>query len=194
MQAEIEAKFLNIDPAKDRAKLRSLRAKLIHAERLMRRSNFDYPDHRLDNERMAWVRVRDEGDKVTTSYKQYDDNTIDGVKEIDVEINSFESMKAIYEAIGLVQRNYQETKREKWELDGVEIVIDTWPWLPCYVEIEGPDEARVKAVAAKLGFDWSKAEHRTADLIYELYYQVTDKEVNTLSELKFEKNCPWRKK
>ena len=37
------------------------------------------------------------------------------------------------------------------------MVIDEWPWLNPYVEIEGPDENSVIASAQKLGFQWHEA-------------------------------------
>ena len=69
MKTEIEAKFLNISPDKLREKLRALGAKLLHAERAMRRKVFDFPNNRLGKEG-AWVRVRDEGDKITQNPSQ----------------------------------------------------------------------------------------------------------------------------
>ena len=53
---------------------------------------------------------------------------------------------------GLKVKARQETKREIWKLGGVEICIDTWPWLPTFIEIEGPTEESVWETANKLGF------------------------------------------
>ena len=70
MQTEIEAKFLNIDVEKIRAKLQELGAVLQYPERLMKRKTFDFKEKSLYEEK-AWVRVRDEGDKkITLSYKK----------------------------------------------------------------------------------------------------------------------------
>ena len=68
MQIELEAKFLDINPEDLREKLKENGAKLIHPERLMRRKTFDYPDKRL-KKIGGWIRVRDEGDKITFSRK-----------------------------------------------------------------------------------------------------------------------------
>ena len=65
---EIECKFLDVDPKKLAAKLRSLGAKQKF-DRTFRRYVFDFPDLRLNADN-SWLRVRDEGDKVTMSYKQ----------------------------------------------------------------------------------------------------------------------------
>jgi adenylate cyclase class 2 len=70
MQTEIEAKFLNVDHSTIRKKLKKVGAVRIQSVRLMRRKNFDFKDLSLEKEKSGWVRVRDEGDKVTLSYKQ----------------------------------------------------------------------------------------------------------------------------
>ena len=72
MQTEIEAKFPDINPDELRKKLLEAGAVLVHEERFMRRKVFDYPDSRLEKIG-GWVRVRDEGDKVTFTYKQLND-------------------------------------------------------------------------------------------------------------------------
>ena len=67
MQTEIEAKFLDIDPEALREKLQSIGATLVHSERLMKRKVFDLPDQTFQQSG-AWVRVRDEGDKITLGH------------------------------------------------------------------------------------------------------------------------------
>ena len=44
--------------------------------------------------------------------------------------------------------------------------FDTWPGLPTFVEIEGPDEASVRQAAAALGLDYSQARFGSVDEIY----------------------------
>jgi adenylate cyclase class 2 len=59
-------------------------------------------------------------------------------------------------------------------LDDAEIVIDEWPWIDPYIEIEGEDEASVRAAAEQLGLDWSEAEFGHIDAVYEKKYEFTD--------------------
>ncbi len=184
MQTEIEAKFSDIDAENIRQKLSKLGASRVYEERFMKRKNFGFPDKRFEEIR-AWVRVRDEGDKVTLSYKQLNDRTLHGTKEIDVEVNDFDKTCQILEAIGMKYYSYQETKREKWDLDGIEIVIDTWPWIPTFLEIEGPDEESVKGAASKLELDWSKALHGSVEIIYRQHYDATDEEIDSWEEITF---------
>ena len=112
----------------------------------MRRENFDYPDRRLDKVN-GWIRLRDEGDQVTLSYKQLFDRTIHGTKEVSLIVGDYKKAKKFLVAIGINPYSYQETKREQWMLGRTEITIDTWPWVPPFLEIEAEDEKSVKAVA-----------------------------------------------
>lgn len=184
MQTEIEAKFLDIQPDFIRAVLKKNKAVLLHAERLMRRKNFDFPDKKL--ERIGgWIRVRDEKDKITLSYKRVTKRTIDGTKEISVVTDNFDATCNLLIAIGLDCKSYQETKREKWILHGVEVTIDTWPWIPAFVELEGKSEAQLKVAAFKLGLDWAKALYGSVEIAYRACYTVTEKEIDSWENITF---------
>ncbi len=184
MQTELEAKFLDIDPIELRKKLESNQAVLVHKERLMRRRVFDYPDERL-RKIGGWIRVRDEGDKITLSYKQLVERTLEGTKEITVNVNDFVKTTDLLLAIGLDQKSYQETKRERWDLSGVEITIDTWPWIPTFVELEGTNEKQLQEAAKKLGLDWTKALFGPVENAYKAYYNVTDDEIDSWESITF---------
>jgi adenylate cyclase class 2 len=191
METEIEAKFPGIDADALRTKLKEVGATLVYPERLMRRKNYDYPDGRLDAEG-GWIRVRDEGDKVTMAYKKVQDRTIlHGTKEVEVNVESFESACAFLEAIGMSMKSVQETKREKWVLKESEITIDTWPWIPPFAEVEGPTEEEVKEVAATLGLDWGTAVHGGIDSVYLMHYNVTYDDVNHWKEIAFTPVPEW---
>lgn len=177
---EIEATFLEIDKEKLRAKLKSLGATLLQPETLMRRAVFYTDDH-------SFARVRDEGNKITMSYKRLEAHTLSGMKEICLEISNYEDGVNLLCTLGIPIKAEQETLREEWRLNGVEIDIDTWPWLPTFVEIEGPTEAAAKEVANLLNLDMRKAIYGGVDEVYKLYYDVTSEEVNQeWREIKFD--------
>ena len=184
MQTEVEAKFLDIDTKEMRKKLSSPKAKLLHEERLMKRKNFDYPDGRLDKIN-GWVRLRDEGDQVTLAYKQLLNRTIEGTREVSLTVSDFNTTCDLLLAIGLVNKSYHETKRERWDLNGVEVTIDTWPWIPSFMELEGSHEQKLKDVASVLGIDWSAALHGSVETAYQTYYNVTEKEVDSWESITF---------
>lgn len=184
MQTEIEAKWLNIDKAALRKALLGVGAELVSPERLMIRRAYDFPDERLESVK-GWVRVRNEDDKITLSYKQLDDRTIHGTKEATVVVNDFDSTCSFLESIGLIQKSAQETKRESWKLGNSEIELDTWPWIPSFVEIESTSEAELKTAAELLGLDYSKALHGSVETAYKAVYDVTEEEVNGWKEIRF---------
>ena len=124
MQTEIEAKFLAIDHGVMRKKLRALGAVCEQPNRLMRRKVYDFHDGRLRKERSGWARVRDEGDKITMSYKQLDDRSFQGTKEVNLVIDSFEQGDAFLRSLGLEVVSYQETKRESRRLGDGEVERD----------------------------------------------------------------------
>lgn len=184
METEIEVKFCDVNKEELRQELKKAGAKLLHAEILMRRKAMDFPDMRLD-QRGGWARVRDEGERVTMSYKQVNDRTLHGTKEVSVDVSDFNRAGQILEELGLVVKSYQETKREKWLLNNCEVTIDTWPWIPPMVEIEGGSEGMVRKTADELGFDWQNALHGSVESAYQRYYDVSEQEINRLPEIKF---------
>lgn len=185
MKTEIEAKFLNINQDEIRSKLKEIGAILKYPERLMKRKVFDYPDERLRKEG-AWVRVRDEGDgEITLSYKKLVDRTLYGTKEITLDVSNFETMCDFLQACGFDSKSYQETKREKWILGTSEITIDTWPWIPTFVEIESETEEEIHRVSNLLGFDWAKALHGSVETAYQALFNVTDDEIDGWEEITF---------
>ncbi|MBI2609585.1 CYTH domain-containing protein [Candidatus Giovannonibacteria bacterium] len=184
MEVEIEAKFLNINTRDLRNILKKSGAVLIHSERLMRRKNFDFPDRRLEKIG-GWIRVRDEGDKVTLAYKQLFDRTLEGTKEISLIIEDFDKISNFLKAIGLENKSYQETKRERWDFEGVEVTIDTWPWIPTFVELEAKNEMSLKEIAKKLNLEWTDAIHGSVETAYQAYYNVSEEEIDAWNEITF---------
>jgi adenylate cyclase class 2 len=141
----------------------------------------------------GFLRVRDEGDKVTMAYKQFNVSAIDGCEEIETIVNDFDKTIKILEKSGLKSESYQESRREQWLLDDTEIVIDEWPWVSPYVEIEGKDERTVKNVAKKLGFDWQNAAFGSVTTIYNDAFPnliKTGVQISDIAEVKFGKKIP----
>jgi adenylate cyclase class 2 len=166
MNNEIEATFLDINKNKFRKQLKELGAKCVKPETKMRRTVFDSGP-------CSFARVRDEGDKIVMTYKNFEDeDSIMGVKEVNLVVDNYDEAVRFIAGCGLEQKAVQETLREIWTLDGTEISIDTWPWLPTYTEIEGPSEERVWKVSEKLGFKKEDAMFGAADKIYHHYYGV----------------------
>jgi len=83
--------------------------------------------------------------------------SLTGAKEIEFTVSDYDAAVALIEAIGVKSKSVQETKREIWHLGDAEVVIDEWPWIDQFIEIEAPTENLVKETAQKLGLSWSDA-------------------------------------
>lgn len=191
MKTEYEATFLGIQKDELIAKLKSLGATLERPEYMQRRVTLELPEgKRVPG---TWLRVRDEGDKVTLTLKSVDGKSIDGQKEILVAVSDLAGTVALLESIGCERKSYQESKRELWRLGDVEIFIDTWPFLEPYVEVEGPSEDTVKDAAARLGFDYEAAIFDTVNGIYKQKYGKTLDELDSdvLKSFTFEIRNPF---
>lgn len=171
MQTEIEAKFVDVGIDDVRNRLSAAGAHCEQPMRLMRRALVETAEMKPID---AFLRLRDEGDKVTLTYKQHLKGRVEAANEIETTVGSFDAAKAIVEACGLAFHTYQESKRETWKLDDVEVVIDEWPWIAPYIEIEGKTEQAVKNAAEKLGYAWENAVFGGADVIYRATYAMPE--------------------
>jgi adenylate cyclase, class 2 len=136
-----------------------------HARTLMRRIVFKNDDIEA---RGGWLRLRDQGGRTFLTYKQITSNeaTIDSTLEAEVEVGDFEAAKTLLEAMGFKALRYQENYREEWHLGGVAFDLDTWPDLPPFLEIEGPDEEAVRQATLNIGLDFADATFGSVDEEY----------------------------
>ena len=191
MDNEIEAQFLDIDKEEMRKRLKKLGAKLVKPEVLMKRVVFDLGAD-------SFARVRDEGQgKIVMTYKKIsDDKSIMGTKEVNLTLDNYENGVLMLKCFGLKPKAEQESYRETWVYGDVEMCIDTWPWIPTFIEIEGPSEKIVWETAKKLGLDKSKAKFGSVDSTYKHYYSVEQDIVNRHTpKILFDMEPPeWAKK
>lgn len=191
MNNEIEAKFLDIDKDSIRKKLKDNNAVLEKPEVLMKRTVFDTGDPH------SFARVRDEGDEIVMTYKYVsDEKSILGTKEVNVVVDKYDDAILLLQSCGLEIKAKQETYREIWTLDDTEICIDTWPWIPSFMEIEGPSEDIVWKVAEKLGYSKEQAKYGSVDALYNFYFGVDEDIVNLHTpEILFDMEPPkWAQK
>jgi adenylate cyclase class 2 len=192
MKPEIEVKFLNIDIEDMRRKLTDACAHLEQPMRLMKRALIEETHHKAEH---SFVRIRDEGDKVTLTFKRRDKRngtTIDNTKEIEVVVSDFDDTVELLREAGWEYKTFQESKRETWKLNDAEVVIDEWPWVEPYIEIEAESEAIVKAAAAALGLNWNDAMFGHIDHVYKLKYDFAPgfRGVIELKEVRFGSTLP----
>jgi hypothetical protein len=74
----------------------------------------------------------------------------------------------------------------------VEVVLDEWPWVKSYIEIEGPNEAAIKAASESLGLRWDDAEFGSVDTVYiKEYPGIRDNEtIGEMPEIRFGEPVP----
>jgi adenylate cyclase, class 2 len=189
MDIEYEATFLDVKKDDMRNRLKKAGAKLMRPEYLQRRIPFHLPKEKRSKD--AWLRVRDERDKITLSLKIVDGDKIENQKEICVKVNDFDETVKLLESIGCEKKSYQETKRELWTLDGVEITIDEWPFLEPFVEVEGKSEKEVRDVSEKIGFDYNKALFCAVGKLYQMKYGIHPDQINTTDKIVFGMKNPF---
>nr|WSX78549.1 class IV adenylate cyclase [Streptomyces sp. NBC_00899] len=163
MKHEYEAKFLSVDVIGLQAKLADLGAVQAFPRTLLTRRIFES----AALEGTQWVRLRNEGTRTTLTLKQVTDaSSIHGTTEIETEVGDLRAMAEILNCIGLREVRYQENYREEWRLGDVAFDFDTWPGLPTFLEIEGPDEQSVCEAANLLGLDYKDARFGSVDVLY----------------------------
>jgi adenylate cyclase class 2 len=189
LQTEIEVKYLDVEFADIRKRLEKLGAECEHPMRNMRRALIEEPHHKT---KRGFIRIRDEGNKTTMTYKQRDDEFhMHGTKEIEIEVSDFQNTIDLLEAAGWPTMTYQESRRETWKLGDVEIVLDQWPWIPDYIEIEAPTEEKVRETAEALGFDWKDHVVGSVDIIYNREYpNMTNRGVIDIKKVRFDDPLP----
>jgi adenylate cyclase, class 2 len=143
---EIESKFYPINIDSIRSSLHALGANCTYPMRLMRRVVFD----NIQNPKLpvAYIRVRDEGNKIVLSAKDYADIESGHLhqRELAVDVGDFTKTVDLLTLMGLKPTNRQESKRETWAFKNSEICIDIWPGLEPYIEIESPSVAELEDI------------------------------------------------
>lgn len=177
MEKEIEVRILEIEQEQIEKKLQSLGA-IKKGEFFQRRYVYDLKPTTLGK----WLRLRTNGIKTTLTYKDVTNKKIDGTKEIEIEVSDFSKTHLLLEKIGYIPRNYQENKRVTYYLEDVEIDLDFWPLLPCYIEIEGKSIEKVEETVAKLGYTINETTTMDVNQIYQKYGY----DLESIKILKFE--------
>lgn len=176
MKSEFEVKILDINVDEAKKRLESAGA-VFYLERFMRRYVYDISPDKPD----TWIRLRDNGEKITITLKDVRDESIGGTKEIEITVNNFERAHALLKSIGLKEKAYQENKRISYRLGDVKIEIDTWPMIPAYLEVEGKSIKDIENAVKLLGYTMPQTTPIRVLKIYEKY----GIDIHKFKELKF---------
>jgi adenylate cyclase class 2 len=70
-------------------------------------------------------------------------------------------------------------------LNGVEVTIDTWPWIPTFVELEASSEEKLMGAAKELELNWQQVIHGSVETAYQANYDVTEEEIDGWESITF---------
>jgi adenylate cyclase class 2 len=177
MNIEYEERVLEVDKEKLIKKLESLGAVKV-GDFHQKRKVYDV---KPVNEN-KWFRLRTDGHLTTLTFKNVEKNTIDGTKELEIVVDSFDKMDEMMNLLGYKSRNYQENDRTRYMLDDVELDIDSWPLIPTYLELESDSIEKIKKVEKKIGVDPEMITNLNCQDIYQDIYDI---DVNKIKVLKF---------
>ena len=175
MQTEYEIKILGIDTAKIKVALKDAgfsEPVVLQFRRYV---------YELATSDTAWVRLRTDGTLTTVTYKNFVSNSVDGVQELEIVVDSFEKTHELLTLLGYTYKTYQENKRTLYKNNEVEICIDEWPHIEPYLEIEAGDEATVNTYIQRLNLnDFEKSSEPTSYI-----YEKQGLDINSYKELVF---------
>lgn len=148
MSTEVEARILGVDVARLCRTLERVGA-VQYEDALLREVLFAPPN----GAHGEYVRVRDDGQRVTITHKR----RIDDLSRLETEFfaDDYDAAVTLFEAMGLPRLMYREKHRTSYRIGGAVISIDRYPGIPAFAEVEAPDPSAVEAACALLGLDFA---------------------------------------
>jgi adenylate cyclase class 2 len=181
--------------AKLQTKLQKLGGKKI-SETVMPITVYYLSDTDPHNKLSPYIRVRDEGNRTTFTFKTDLDKQFVTEHEVNIEkpgSNAANEMHKILLGLKLSIKYRVEKLREIWHynVDGenVEVVFDTYPGLPTYIEIEAKSKELLDKATKKLGFNPDKALDSSMDVYSRIYGMPKDRKPILGAELTFSENA-----
>jgi adenylate cyclase class 2 len=168
---EIEVKILEIDVEEIEKKLKKMEAEKVFEGEVVS-IYFDFPDKLLEREGKI-LRLRQKGDKVILTYKELiskDEAKI--MDEYELEVNDFESMKKMFEGVGLFPLYEFNKHRTTYKLNNTNFEIDKYPDIPAFLEIESPDLKTINDMVSKLGFSKEEVNSYSIKEVLEYYDKI----------------------
>ena len=151
---EIEVKFYLSDMDSTRDRILELGA--VSMGRVFETNlRFDDADNHLI-EKKSLLRLRRDT-KTTLTFKSeppFKNDQFKILKELEVEVSDFTTMKHILESLGFREEQVYEKWRETFRLNSTNLCLDTMPYGD-FLEIEGQKED-IKELAYRIGLKWQK--------------------------------------
>lgn len=181
MEIEFEGRILDINPDEMREKIKSLGGHMKKGLTLYKRSVFS-----LCDVKRGFVRVRDEGDKITLTSKIYKNPDFPQEYELQLK-DEFEHGQEFLRSLNLTEKAYHETIREKWTIpkpnskkgtELCEITIDYIPGLPPYSEIECKSKADLMKSCKLLNVRYKDLIFGGYGNVFTHYYDIPNNIIN----------------
>jgi adenylate cyclase class 2 len=151
---EIEVKFYLSDMDSIRDRILELGA--VSRGRVFETNlRFDDADNRL-LQKKSLLRLRQDTKTILTfkSEPPFKDDQFKILRELEVEVSDFATMKDILESLGFREEQVYEKWRETLMLNRVNLCLDTMPYGD-FLEIEG-QKKDIKKLASRIGLKWKK--------------------------------------
>lgn len=117
-----------------------------------------------------WIRLRQTDDETTITIKKIISNKgkykLDAVNELEFNVPSIEAGKEFLEDLGYFFARHQIKMRIAYDYKNTEIVIDKWPKLEPYIEIEGPTKEEIEEAVLMFGYNLEDAVVMNTDDVY----------------------------
>lgn len=181
---EIEVRFLEINPEEIKSKLKSLGAKDLGEENLTEIIFSDKEKTWFDQN--IRVRLRKSKNKIHLAYKHTYANTALGTREIEFLVPNWDKAREFLIAVGLIEARIQEKRRHTFKINNGEVVIDYWPNILPWIEIEAESEEDIKEIAKALELDWKNVRFEDAAYIIENDYSIPVKSLKVYTFDKME--------
>lgn len=180
---EHELRVLEIDKNKIIKKLNELGAKKVN-DIFQKRYVYDF--NPVDPNK--WIRLRTDGNITTLTIKEIKSNTVDGTIETEIKVSDFETTNKMLEELGYKHKGYQENKRIKYNLNGIEIDLDTWPGIPTYLEVEANTNEEVINTLNLLDINKENITGLNNQDIYKKIYNINLSDYKNLTFNSFSSN------
>ena len=149
---EIEAKFHLPHLIHLRKRLLDEGARLLTPRTLERNLRFDTNDGRLVQSHIV-LRLRQDS-RAALTYKEPQERHEIRI-EHEVEVNDFDRMREILDALGYKVIFVYEKYRETFAIESSEVVLDELPF-GNFAEVEGPDIEQITSLAERLNLEWER--------------------------------------
>ncbi len=176
MPKEYELSFIKYDKTQIISKLKEIGAKQLHKSVIFEYTVFKHPLKKAN----TYIRVRKEFDKITFTYKTNTDKKF--VDEYEVNISDYDEFIKMLYMLGF-QKAYAVNKlREKWIHKNLfkEVVFDTYPGLPEYMEVECATKSDLDKMMKILNLKEQKYFR-----LYEIFYGIKPQNKNKYQDLTF---------